>query len=487
MITNVTGRHLDLSARTPRHAAAGPGDALRPQGGRGEAAPPRLPVRDPAPARGRRRRRSCRARPSRSTTSRRTRRRRARRWCPAARPASNTCAIVFGVIRTPTDKLPEGMRRVLVLSRSDARHGRARRARVRSHLRRARSRRGARPAGRVGADLERGAHRHGQRHREPRRDRARRAPHRHVHASAAARSTSIVAGINVGAQSYFNALATMLMHTRGVLVMTARRGDGAHRTRGARGVGQRRRRGRGRRSAASSTSWGRTARRSTTRATSATRTTSCYEHYRYTYVAPGERAPRRHATADPADARHRPTRAYAGEPATASAPSARSSTTRPTRAASSPFAMRPVMRALVDQRTAATSSAGARGGRRDGDRLGRAPRRPPGLPDRHREPERRRASATGRSTARAPWTGGTLFPLSSKKVARALNAASGNAPGGDPRQPVGLRRLARVDAQAAARVRRRDRARGGQLRRPAALRWSCRATTAAPTWCSRAR
>ena len=30
----------------------------------------------------------------------------------------------------------------------------------------------------------------------------------------------IVAGVNVGAQSYWNALATMLMHTRGALVMT---------------------------------------------------------------------------------------------------------------------------------------------------------------------------------------------------------------------------------------------------------------------------
>ena len=46
-----------------------------------------------------------------------------------------------------------------------------------------------RAAGRVGAGLERRAHRDGQRHREPRRDRARGAPHRHVHAGAAASST----------------------------------------------------------------------------------------------------------------------------------------------------------------------------------------------------------------------------------------------------------------------------------------------------------
>ena len=30
----------------------------------------------------------------------------------------------------------------------------------------------------------------------------------------------IVQGVNVGAQSYWDALATMLMHTRGVLIMT---------------------------------------------------------------------------------------------------------------------------------------------------------------------------------------------------------------------------------------------------------------------------
>nr|MCS5635413.1 hypothetical protein [Myxococcota bacterium] len=30
----------------------------------------------------------------------------------------------------------------------------------------------------------------------------------------------LVAGINIGAQAYFDALATMLMHTRGALIMT---------------------------------------------------------------------------------------------------------------------------------------------------------------------------------------------------------------------------------------------------------------------------
>ena len=65
----------------------------------------------------------------------------------------------------------------------------------------------------------------------------------------------------------------------------------------------------------------------------------------------------------------------------------------------------------------------------------------------------------------AQWSAGTLFPLSSKKVARAINAASGCRPVVDARQPVRLRRLAGVAAPPAARVRRRDRPGDRQLRR----------------------
>ena len=59
--------------------------------------------------------------------------------------------------------------------------------------------------------------------------------------------------------------------------------------------------------------------------------------------------------------------------------------------------------------------------------------------------------------------------------------------GGDAREPLGLRRLARVDAQAAARVRRRDRARRRRTSTGRCSSWWCRATTAAPTSCSRGR
>ena len=62
----------------------------------------------------------------------------------------------------------------------------------------------------------------------------------------------IVAGVNVGAQSYWDALATMLMHTARRADHDARGVDGADRARGARGLGLGQRRGRGRRSAATS-------------------------------------------------------------------------------------------------------------------------------------------------------------------------------------------------------------------------------------------
>ena len=64
------------------------------------------------------------------------------------------------------------------------------------------------------------------------------------------------------------------------------------------------------------------------------------------------------------------------------------------------------------------------------------------------------------------YTAGTLFPRSSKKAARAINAASGNRPLVVLANLSGLRRLAGVDAQPAAGVRRRDRPGDRQLRRP---------------------
>ena len=115
---------------------------------------------------------------SRSTTSTPRPPRRGRAASTGARSGATRARIVFGLIRTPTEKVPEGMERVLVLS--DPTRGMGALAapecdRVVAAIDLAEER-GA--PGRVDPRLERRAHRDGQRHREPRRDRARRAPHR---------------------------------------------------------------------------------------------------------------------------------------------------------------------------------------------------------------------------------------------------------------------------------------------------------------------
>ena len=68
------------------------------------------------------------------------------------------------------------------------------------------------------------------------------------------------------------------------------------------------------------------------------------------------------------------------------------------------------------------------------------------------------------------YTAGTLFPRSSKKAARAINAASGNRPLVVLANLSGLRRVTGLDAQPPARVRRRDRPGHRQLRRADRLR-----------------
>ena len=60
--------------------------------------------------------------------------------------------------------------------------------------------------------------------------------------------------------------------------------------------------------------------------------------------------------------------------------------------------------------------------------VGRAPRRLAGRAARASSRARCRASAPCRPTARSGWTSGTLFPQASKKIARAINAASGRRP-----------------------------------------------------------
>ena len=111
----------------------------------------------------------------------------------------------------------------------------------------------------------------------------------------------VVTGINVGAQPYWNAEATMLMHTRGILVMTPESAmvlTGKQALDFSGGV-----------SAEDNLGIGGFDRCHGTQRSGAVlgaRTSprpagSCWRHYEHSYVAPGERFPRRATTDDPLD------------------------------------------------------------------------------------------------------------------------------------------------------------------------------------------
>src|SRR5262249_27376040 len=146
----------------------------------------------------------------------------------------------------------------------------------------------------------------------------------------------------------------------------------------------------------------------------------------YTYVVPGERAPRRHRTADPF-ARDITTFPYPRgvDHGFTTVGDVFDDVVNPGR--KRPFAMRAVMEALIDQdgghleRWRAGVGAGTGIGwdaHRGGVRVSLI-----GI-ESHNVPREGHRPLDGP----AAWSGGTLFPLSSRKVARALNAASGNRP-----------------------------------------------------------
>jgi acetyl/propionyl-CoA carboxylase alpha subunit/acetyl-CoA carboxylase carboxyltransferase component len=235
----------------------------------------------------------------------------------------------------------------------------------------------------------------------------------------------LVNGINVGAQPYWNAEATMLMHTRGILVMTPKAAmvltgkraleysgsvsaednfgiGGYDRIMGLNGQAQ---------------YWARDI------------TEACQilmRHYEHTYVAPEERFPRPAATTDPAD---RDVRAYPhsqnGDEGFALIGDILSDQMNPGRKKS--FDIRRVMMAVIDQDLAPLERwAGMRAAETAvvwDAHLGGCPVCLVGI-------ESRPVPRFGFVPADGPdqWTAGTLFPQSSKKVARAINSASGNRP-----------------------------------------------------------
>jgi acetyl/propionyl-CoA carboxylase alpha subunit/acetyl-CoA carboxylase carboxyltransferase component len=234
----------------------------------------------------------------------------------------------------------------------------------------------------------------------------------------------VVTGINVGAQPYWNAEATMLMHTRGILVMTPESAmvltgkqaldysggvsaednfgiGGYERVMGPNGQAQ---------------YWA-------PDVGGACRV--LLDYYEHAYVTPGERFPRRAETSDPSD------RDVSYSPHFAPGSDLRqvgeifSEQTNPGRKGQ--FDIRSVMRATVDQDHPPLERWGAW---RNAEtavvwdaHLGGWPAAILGI-------ESRPLQRHGPLPADGPeqWTSGTLFPQSSRKIARAINSVGGRRP-----------------------------------------------------------
>jgi acetyl/propionyl-CoA carboxylase alpha subunit/acetyl-CoA carboxylase carboxyltransferase component len=232
----------------------------------------------------------------------------------------------------------------------------------------------------------------------------------------------VITGINVGGQPYWNAEATMLMHTKGILVMSpastmvltgkqALDYSGAVSAPDNQGIGGYERvmgpNGQAQYFAASFTE-------------------ACeilHHHYELTYVVPGERFPRRRPTTDPTerDVRASP---HVG-PNFTSVGDIFSEELNPDR--KQPFDMRSLMRAVAD---ADAEQLERWRDLRDGDTsivwdttIGGIPVCLLGI-ESHTVPRRGYVPADGPPA----WTSGTLFPQSSRKTARAINAATANRP-----------------------------------------------------------
>jgi len=213
-------------------------------------------------------------------------------------------------------------------------------------------------------------------------------------------------------------------------------------------------------SAGTSASWARTA-RPVLAADVGDACRILHAHYDHTYRAPGERFPRPVVTTDPVDRDVSDSPHDVAELDFTRVGDIFSEATNPGRR--KPFDIRAVMAAVVDQDDVSLERwSGMQGAETavvlDARLGGHAVCVLASSPV--------RCAATGSSGRRpGPVDGGTLFPLSSKKVARPSTRRAAAARCG-PRQPLRLRRLAGIAPPAPARIRGRDRPGGGELRRP---------------------
>ncbi|MGZ4650662.1 MAG: carboxyl transferase domain-containing protein, partial [Kineosporiaceae bacterium] len=339
-------------------------------------------------------------------------------------PGGNKAGLVIGVVRTPTRRYPEGMTRVVLLgdpTRSLGALAEPECLRVVAALDLAEE---------LGVPLEWFALSSGARismdNGTENMDWVARALRRIVEFTQGGGEINvIVTGINVGAQPYWNAEATMLMHTKGILVMTPDSAmvltgkqsldysggvsaednfgiGGYDRVMGPNGQAQ---------------YWA---------PDLAAAVEVLFGHYDHSYVAPGEAFPRPAPTSDP---RTRDVRDYPHEhpdsPDFRTVGDIFSPRTNPERKKA--FDIRALMRAVADQdhptlerwagmadaETAVVLDA----------HLGGHPVSLLGVESRP-VPRRGFPPSDGPDT----WTAGTLFPQSSKKAAGAINAASGSRP-----------------------------------------------------------
>ena len=342
-------------------------------------------------------------------------------------PGENAAAVVFGVITTKTAKVPEGMRRVLILSDPTMAMGALSGAecdRVVAAIDLAEQlsvpvewipvSSGARIAMDSGTENM---------------DATAKVVRRIVTFTQGGGVIHlIISGINVGAQSYWDALATMLMHTKGVLIMTP---DASMVLTGRAALAAS-----GSVSAEDEVSIGGHERVMGPNGQAQyfapdilSALATLYEYYEFSYVVPGEPRPRRLETKDSSarDITLFPYNATGLGQATGFSTIGEIFDQAANPGRKRPFAMRSLMRAVIDQDGGHLERWGSLVGGETAivwdAHLGGCPVTLLGI-------ESQNVPRLGYRPSDGPedWNGGTLFPLSSKKIARALNAASGNRP-----------------------------------------------------------
>ena len=358
-------------------------------------------------------------------------------------PGLNTANLVLGVVSTPTMRYPEGMRRVVLMGDPTRALGALAEPECRRVL--------------AALDLARRLH----------------APVEWFAISAGAKISMdsgtetmdwisralrgiveftrdggeinvVVTGINVGAQPYWNAEATMLMHTKGILIMTPDSAmvlTGKHSLDYSGGVSAEDNFGIG----GYDRIMGPNGEAQYWAPDLSAAIDVLLAHYEHAYLAEGERFPRPAPTTDPDD-RDISVSPHSG-PATEFGALGEifDAATNPER--KKPFDIRSLLRGVADadhptlERWA--DMADAESAVVLDAHLGGQPVVVIGF-------ESRPLPRHGLSPVDGPsqWTAGTLFPLSSKKTARAINAASGNRPlvilanlSGFDGSPESLRRL----------------------------------------------